>query len=112
MLYYGQLEVKDSGRSHPRSMYRQPGQKVNRLVALMPAGMSQVRSVNFETDVEVGATFNKGDMLGYFLFGGSDFVMLFQAEAGFMITAPQTVAMDTNIGQWARRTAHWAPSTL
>jgi hypothetical protein len=27
-------------------------------------------------------------MLGYFLFGGSDFIMLFQEEAGFTLTAP------------------------
>ena len=58
------------------------------LVALMPVGMSQVSSVNFEPGIQVNATFNKGDMLGYFLFGGSDFVMLFQPQAGFQLTAP------------------------
>jgi phosphatidylserine decarboxylase len=58
------------------------------LVALIPMGMSQVSSVNFEDSVKVGAEVKKGDMLGYFLFGGSDFVMLFQEEAGFEITAP------------------------
>jgi phosphatidylserine decarboxylase len=62
------------------------------LVALMPVGMSQVCSVNFESNVEVGATFNKGDMLGYFLFGGSDFLMLFQEGSGFQITAPSNGA--------------------
>jgi phosphatidylserine decarboxylase precursor len=58
------------------------------LVALMPVGMSQVSSVNFETNVQVGASFAKGDMLGYFLFGGSDFVMLFQQGVTFTLTAP------------------------
>lgn len=58
------------------------------LVALMPVGMSQVSSVNFEPNVQVGASFAKGDMLGYFLFGGSDFVMLFQQGATFTLTAP------------------------
>lgn len=58
------------------------------LVALMPVGMSQVSSVNFEENVQVGSSFTKGDPLGYFLFGGSDFVMLFQEEAGFQLTAP------------------------
>ena len=58
------------------------------LVAVMPVGMSQVSSVNFEPNVTVGATFAKGAMLGYFLFGGSDVVMLFQPQAGFQITAP------------------------
>lgn len=59
------------------------------LVALLPIGMSQVSSVNFEDNVKVGATVSKGDMLGYFLFGGSDFVMIFQKDAGFELTAPE-----------------------
>ena len=59
------------------------------LVALIPMGMAQVSSVNFEDDVTVGATHKKGDMLGNFLFGGSDFIMLFQEKAGFKITTPQ-----------------------
>lgn len=58
------------------------------LVALIPTGIAQVSSVNFEEYVKVGTTVEKGDMLGTFLFGGSDFVMLFQEKAGFKITAP------------------------
>ncbi|MDD6188103.1 MAG: phosphatidylserine decarboxylase [Clostridiales bacterium] len=58
------------------------------LVALLPVGMSQVSSVNFEDTVQVGAEVKKGDMLGYFLFGGSDFIMIFQKDAGFELTAP------------------------
>ncbi len=57
------------------------------LVAVMPIGMSQVSSVNLEDTVVAGATVEKGDMLGYFLFGGSDIVMLFQRSAGFELTA-------------------------
>jgi phosphatidylserine decarboxylase len=57
------------------------------LVALIPMGMAQVSSVNFEDDVKVGTIHEKGDMLGNFLFGGSDFVMLFQKSAGFEMTA-------------------------
>lgn len=57
------------------------------LVALLPMGMAQVSSVNFEDIVQVGITYEKGDMLGTFLFGGSDFVMVFQKKAGFEITA-------------------------
>jgi len=60
------------------------------LVALIPMGMAQVSSVNFEDDVQVGSTHKKGDMLGNFLFGGSDFIMLFQKSSGFEITAPKT----------------------
>lgn len=56
------------------------------LVALMPMGMAHVSSVNFEKNVQVGNTLKKGDMLGNFLFGGSDFIMLFQDKAGFEMT--------------------------
>lgn len=63
-------------------------------VALLPIGMSQVSSVNFEDTVKVGATIEKGDPLGYFLFGGSDFVMIFEEEAGFEITASMTRGED------------------
>jgi len=59
------------------------------LVALLPIGMSQVSSVNFEKNITVGATVKKGDMLGYFLFGGSDFVMLFQHRVDFKLTVPK-----------------------
>jgi phosphatidylserine decarboxylase precursor len=59
------------------------------LVALIPMGMAQVSSVNFEDNVAVDAIHKKGDMLGNFLFGGSDFVMLFQDQAGFELTAKQ-----------------------
>jgi phosphatidylserine decarboxylase precursor len=64
------------------------------LVALIPMGMAQVSSVNFEDYVEVGATVKKGDPLGNFLFGGSDFIMLFQEKAGFEITAPLETTSD------------------
>jgi phosphatidylserine decarboxylase precursor len=59
------------------------------LVALLPIGMSQVSSVNFEKAVAVGNAFKKGDMLGYFLFGGSDFVILFQNKVSFSLTDPK-----------------------
>ena len=55
------------------------------LVALIPMGMAQVSSVNFEENVKVGSVHKKGDMLGNFLFGGSDFIILFQEKAGFEI---------------------------
>lgn len=59
------------------------------MVALLPIGMSQVSSVNFEETVKVGNTVKKGDMLGYFLFGGSDFVMLFQRKVDVKLAVPQ-----------------------
>lgn len=51
-------------------------------------GMAMVSSVNFEDNVSIGNTLEKGEMLGNFLFGGSDFIMLFQEDANFQITAP------------------------
>lgn len=49
------------------------------LVAVLPIGMSQICSCNWEEDLEVGSVVQKGDPMGYFLFGGSDIVMVFQA---------------------------------
>ena len=40
--------------------------------------MSQVSSCNWEDTVTVGASVEKGDPMGYFQFGGSDIVMIFQ----------------------------------
>jgi len=59
------------------------------LVALMPVGMSQISSVLFEDNIKPGTVVKKGDMLGYFLFGGSDYVMIFQNGAGFEMKAPK-----------------------
>jgi phosphatidylserine decarboxylase len=46
------------------------------LVAVLPIGMAYVSSVNLTT--EVGADLRKGDQFGYFMFGGSDIVTIFQ----------------------------------
>jgi phosphatidylserine decarboxylase len=59
------------------------------LVALLPIGMSQVSSVNFEETVKVGNKVKKGDMLGFFLFGGSDIVILLQKGVDFALTVPK-----------------------
>ena len=55
-------------------------------VALLPIGMGQVSSVNFEKNIKKGSKVKKGDPLGYFLFGGSDFVMVFEEKADFKLT--------------------------
>ena len=57
------------------------------LVAILPIGMSQICSVKFEDNIHAGTRVKKGDMLGCFLFGGSDIVMIFQNKAGFVINA-------------------------
>jgi len=48
------------------------------LVAVLPIGMAQVSSVNLT--VEKGLNLVKGDEFGYFAFGGSDVVILFEAN--------------------------------
>ena len=64
------------------------------LVALLPIGMWPVSSVNFEDNIQVGSRFSKGDMLGYFLFGGSDFITIFQDKVNFTLDAPKKAAFD------------------
>lgn len=59
------------------------------LVALLPIGMAAVGSVNFENNVKPGTQVKKGDMLGNFAFGGSDFIMLFQDHVTFTLDAPK-----------------------
>jgi len=56
------------------------------IVAVIPVGMAQVSSVNMMATV--GSELLKGDEFGYFLFGGSDIIVLFQEG-----TNPQ---IDTN----------------
>ena len=57
------------------------------LVAVLPIGMAYVSSVNLTP--EVGAELRKGDEFGYFLFGGSDIVLLFQ---------DRNVILDARVG--------------
>ena len=56
-------------------------------VALLPVGMSQICSVNFSEGLKPGVEVSKGQELGYFLFGGSDFVMVFQKGVHFSLEA-------------------------
>jgi hypothetical protein len=57
--------------------------------------MSPVSSVNFDPALKEGVRVHKGDRLGHFLFGGSDFVMVFQA--GFALT-PDSPRNDSGHG--------------
>ena len=54
------------------------------LVAVLPIGMSFVSSVNLSA--RVGDELRKGDEFGYFMFGGSDIVMVFQ-DKGIVLDA-------------------------
>ncbi|MGE0588276.1 MAG: phosphatidylserine decarboxylase [Cyclobacteriaceae bacterium] len=81
------------------------------LVAVLPIGMVVVSSVNFEPGVQPGAEVRKGDPLGYFAFGGSDFVVLFQKDVNFSLDAPrrengtgyQHILMGEKLGTLARK---------
>jgi phosphatidylserine decarboxylase precursor len=48
-------------------------------VAILPIGMGPVSSVELTPDI--GATLHKGEELGFFQFGGSDVIVLFQKDA-------------------------------
>lgn len=67
-------------------------------VAIVPVGMCQVSSVNFEDTVVPGAKVEKGDPLGFFLFGGSDIVMIFSEDLDFQLTATAGEHMDMGKG--------------
>jgi phosphatidylserine decarboxylase len=58
------------------------------LVAVLPVGMGAISSVNLTP--EVGARLQKGDEFGFFLFGGSDIVLLFQNKK---------VVIDAEVGR-------------
>lgn len=68
------------------------------LVAVIPIGMGEVSSVNFENHVEPGRQFEKGDMLGHFLFGGSDIVMLFEQELDQTVPDGDHILMGEQYG--------------
>lgn len=55
------------------------------LVATLPMGMAQVSSI--VTTAEKGRVLQKGDEISYFQFGGSDIVMVFEAQSNVKITA-------------------------
>ena len=58
------------------------------LVAVLPIGMAYVSSVNLTA--EVGAELEKGDQFGYFMFGGSDIVTVYQ---------DRNVILDAEVGE-------------
>ena len=66
------------------------------LVACLAIGMAQVSSVIITA--EVGVTLHKGEELGYFQFGGSDFVMVFERSSNVQLVVPTGV--HVNQGSW------------
>jgi phosphatidylserine decarboxylase precursor len=72
------------------------------LVACLPVGMAQVSSV--VVTAEAGAVLRKGEEMGYFQFGGSDFVMVFDACCKVRLdgTPGQPVRQGASIGSMSR----------
>jgi phosphatidylserine decarboxylase len=66
------------------------------LVACLPMGMGQVSSVVITA--EKGVTLRKGEELGYFQFGGSDFVMVFERASNVQLISQRDV--HTQQGTW------------
>lgn len=62
------------------------------LVAVLPIGMATVSSVIMTA--EVGVSLRKGEEIGYFQFGGSDIVMVFQAKARVALTAVEGIHLS------------------
>lgn len=60
------------------------------IVGVIPVGMCQVSSVNMIA--HPGSVMQKGEEFGYFLFGGSDIILLFQEG----VVNPDAINTDTN----------------
>ncbi|MBR4796253.1 MAG: phosphatidylserine decarboxylase, partial [Spirochaetia bacterium] len=56
---------------------------------VLPIGMSQICSCNWEENLKVGTKVEKGDPMGYFLFGGSDIVIVFQSGVKADLVCPE-----------------------
>jgi phosphatidylserine decarboxylase len=74
------------------------------LVAVVPVGMSFISSVNLTP--QVGAELRKGDEFGYFQFGGSDIVIVFQ-DRNVVLEAEKgrTYLQGQRIGHMEKRTS-------
>ena len=68
------------------------------LVACLPVGMAQVSSIVITA--EPGVELRKGEEMGYFQFGGSDFVMVFEARCNVRLNgvAVSSVRQGQRIG--------------
>ena len=65
--------------------------------------MSQISSVNFVEGLKPGDVVKKGDELGWFLFGGSDFVYIFQKDVQFTLSTTDHLLVGEQLGTLARR---------
>jgi phosphatidylserine decarboxylase len=73
------------------------------LVALLPVGVGHVSSVNFTVDA--GTKLVKGEEFGYFCYGGSDMILLFQpGKIELTFTPGKHYKQGEKIGQAAWHT--------
>ena len=68
------------------------------VVIASPMGMAQVASIELRDWVKEGAHTEKGWEFGNFAFGGSDFVVIFQEKANFVLTLPQLPTVPPGSG--------------
>jgi phosphatidylserine decarboxylase len=68
------------------------------VVLATPMGMAQVASIELRDWVKEGAMAQKGWEFGNFAFGGSDFVVIFEAQADFVLTVPQMPEVPPGAG--------------
>ncbi len=67
-------------------------------VAVLPVGMSQINSVNFIESLNIGDHITKGQEMGWFLFGGSAIVYLFQKGFDFKMTSQDHLLQGEVLG--------------
>jgi len=70
----------------------------NGVVVATPMGMAQVASIQLRSWVQENAEAKKGWEFGNFAFGGSDFVVLFEKKANFVLTVPKMAEVPPGTG--------------
>ena len=72
------------------------------LIAMLPIGMSQICSVNIDNTLKAGDKVKKGDHLGFFNFGGSDVVYLFQKSVKFELETFDHILQGSKLGKLSK----------
>jgi phosphatidylserine decarboxylase len=68
------------------------------VVVAIPMGMAQVSAIQLRDWVKLGAKADKGWEFANFAFGGSDFVVIFEKKADFLLTVPQMQKVPPGAG--------------
>lgn len=68
------------------------------VVVASPMGMAQVSAIQLRDWVKLGAAAGKGWEFANFAFGGSDFVVIFEKQADFVLTVPQMPTVPPGAG--------------